>query len=76
MIVRGTPVPPWRQVAAILRERIESGELPPGTQLPSVLTMAGEYQVSVPTVRKAVNQLKAEGLITGVPGYGTFVAER
>ena len=76
MIIRGTPVPPWRQLAAILRERIKSGELPPGTQLPSALTLAGEYQVSVPTVRKAIDALKAEGLVTGVAGYGTFVAER
>ena len=76
VITRGTPVPPWKQLAAILRGRIESGELAPGTQLPSALSLAGEYSVSVPTVRKAINQLKAEGLVTGVAGYGTFVTER
>jgi DNA-binding GntR family transcriptional regulator len=76
VITRGTPVPPYRQLAAILRAQIESGELAPGTQLPSVVALAGEYEISVPTARKAVSLLKAEGLITGVPGYGTFVAER
>jgi DNA-binding GntR family transcriptional regulator len=75
MIVRGTPVPPWRQLAAILRGQIESGELAPGQQLPSALTLSGEYQVSVPTVRKAIGSLKDEGLVVGVAGYGTFVAE-
>ena len=76
MIVRGTPVPPWRQLTAILRSRIQSGELPPGTQLPSALSLSGTYDVSVPTVRKAITQLKAEGLVVGVAGYGVFVAER
>lgn len=37
--------------------------------------MADEYQVSVPTVRKALTVLKNEGLVVGVGGYGTFVAE-
>jgi len=75
VITRDTPVPPWRQLAAIIRARIESGELAPGTRLPSALELAGEYQVSVPTVRKAIDRLKADGLITGVAGYGTFVAD-
>ncbi len=38
--------------------------------------MAGEYGVSVPTVRKALDVLKAEGVVVSTPGYGTFVAER
>ena len=74
MVVRGSPVPPWRQLAAILRYRIESGELEPGAQLPSALALAGQYGVSVPTVNKALRSLKADGLVTGVAGYGTFVA--
>jgi hypothetical protein len=31
---------------------------------------------AVPTVRKAISLLKDEGLVTGVAGYGTFVAEK
>jgi DNA-binding GntR family transcriptional regulator len=61
---------------AILRGQIESGKLAPGQQLPSVVTLAAEYELAVPTVRKAITKLKSEGLVTGVPGYGTFVAER
>jgi GntR family transcriptional regulator len=76
MITRGTPVPPYRQLAAILRGKIESGELAPGQQLPSVITLAADYQIAVPTVRKAIGLLKDEGLVTGVAGYGTFVAEK
>jgi DNA-binding GntR family transcriptional regulator len=76
VITRGTPVPPYRQLAAILRGQIEAGELAPGQQLPSVVTLAADYQIAVPTVRKAISLLKAEGLVTGVAGYGTFVAEK
>jgi GntR family transcriptional regulator len=76
VIIRGTPVPPYRQLAAIIRGQIESGELAPGQQLPSVITLAADYQIAVPTVRKAITLLKSEGLVTGVAGYGTFVAER
>ena len=75
MIRRGTPVPPYRQLAAILRGKAESGELPPGTQLPSILALSAEYGVATITVRKALAVLKAEGLVTGVPGYGTFISE-
>jgi DNA-binding GntR family transcriptional regulator len=76
MITRGTPVPPYLQLAAIIRRQIDSGELAPGQQLPSAVSLAANFQVSVPTVRKAISLLKAEGLVTGVAGYGTFVAER
>jgi GntR family transcriptional regulator len=76
VITRGTPVPPWRQLAEILRGQITSGELAPGQQLPSALALSERYHVAVPTVRKALNLLKTEGLIVGVAGYGTFVAER
>ena len=72
--MRGTPVPPYMQLAALIRGQIESGELAPGQQLPSALALASTYQVSAPTVKKALNLLKNEGLIVGVAGYGTFVA--
>jgi GntR family transcriptional regulator len=74
VITRGTPVPPWRQLAQILRGQIEAGELAPGQQLPSAVTLAADYGLAVPTVRKALDLLKTEGLIVGVAGYGTFVA--
>ena len=75
MISRDRPVPPYLQLAAIIRGRVESGELAAGARLPPILAMAGQYGVSVPTVRKALAVLKAEGLVTGVPGYGTFISE-
>ena len=48
-VQRGTPVPPSRQIAAILRAKIQSGELPPDSKLPSHMTLAAEYDVSPET---------------------------
>jgi GntR family transcriptional regulator len=73
MIQREGPVAPWRQLAALLRERIQSGELPPGARLPSITSLAQEYDLAVTTVQKAVGALKDEGLIVTSP-MGTFVA--
>jgi GntR family transcriptional regulator len=75
MINRDRPVPPYRQLAAIIRGRIESGELAAGSRLPSIMALAGEYGVAQITVQKALTLLKDEGLVVGVAGYGTFVAE-
>jgi DNA-binding GntR family transcriptional regulator len=63
------------QVAGLLRARIESGEWGPGEALPSIVALAAEYRVTTNTVQKGLRILKAEGLVTSVPGYGTFVAE-
>ena len=73
MVEHGAPAPPSRQLAAILREQIESGALAPRTALPSILALAAEHHVSTGTVQKALRILKDEGLVESVPGYGTFV---
>lgn len=73
VVERGTPVPPSQQVAALIRAQIESGELPPGSPLPSIARLAQEHEIATNTVRKTLRILKAEGLIESVPGYGTFV---
>ena len=66
--------PPWRQLAAILREKITSGEL--AGNLPSEKTLGQEYGIAVGTVRKALAQLRAEGLIRTDRGWGSYVVER
>ena len=48
----------------------------PAEALPSVRALATEYEVSPPTVSRAVKALADEGLLTVVPGWGTFVTER
>ena len=68
--------PPSRQLAALLRAKIQSGELAPGDALPSIVALATEHGVTTNTVQKALRILKDEDLVESVPGYGTFVSER
>lgn len=63
---------PWRQIHAILMARITSGEYPPGGRLPSIVTMAQEFDVALTTARKALDVLKEDGLVVTSP-MGTFV---
>lgn len=62
------------QLADILRARIEAGEYPPDTAIPSLVKLTEEFGLAEVTVRKAVDSLKSEGLLTGTPGRGTYVA--
>jgi len=63
-------VPLYRQVAALLRERIAKEGL---TRLPSLTTIQQEYEVSRPTAESAVKLLVEAGEAVVVPGRGTFV---
>lgn len=74
MITPG-PVAPWRQIHADLVRQIENGKLAPGSRVPSIVTLAQTYEVALTTVRKALDALKADGLVITSP-MGTFVAER
>lgn len=68
-------VPRWRQVYETLRERILDGTYPAGERLPSVVDVCGEFDISQVTARKALKQLRADGLAAMQPGIGTFVTE-
>ena len=61
------------QLASILRERIRSGDLPPGRALPSARLLSQQYEVAIGTVTKAIELLRAEGLVRTVIGRGIFV---
>lgn len=75
-IDRESPVPPSRQIAADLRRRIESGDIPPGRRIPSLTELEQQYDVARDTLRKAVRILRDEGLVETVRGMGVFVVER
>lgn len=64
------------RIADHLREQIVSGALPPGAQLPTQEELRIEHSVARTTVRHALNQLVAEGLIESMPPRGMFVRER
>lgn len=68
--------PKWAQIADGIRAQIASGELAPGDKLRSTAELCRQHGVSAIVVRQAINVLKAEGLVEGVPGLGVFVADR
>jgi GntR family transcriptional regulator len=66
----------YRQIAEDLREKIESGELGHGAQLPTELELREQYDASRNTVRDAVKWLITRRLVETRPGQGTFVIEK
>ena len=48
------PVPPYRQIADILRRRIESGKYQPDTRIPTESELVEEFEVARTTARRAV----------------------
>lgn len=66
-----SPEPLYRQVAGILRRRIELGDIT--ARLPSLKTIAQEYGVSHITAEKAIALLRDEGLVVVVIGRGAYV---
>lgn len=65
--------PRYEQLYRHLSAAIAAGELPPETQLPPERDLALIADVSRVTVRKAVSQLVAEGLLEQRRGAGSFV---
>jgi len=66
----------YRQIADELRQKIESGELAHGAQLPTELELRDQYDASRNTVRDAIKLLITRGLVETRPGQGTFVATK
>ena len=68
--------PKYAQVIDELRRRIESGEYPPGSLLPSEHQLSDEFQIARPTVVRALRVLRQDGWIETQQGKGSFVRGR
>lgn len=66
-------VPLFRQLADQLRGAITDGTLPPGSRLDNEIVLANRLGISRPTVRRAVQEIVAEGLLLRRRGVGTRV---
>ena len=66
-------MPVYRQLAAILRGQIERGELAPRRPVPSKRQLTQQYGIAGGTVDKAMDLLRAEGLVKTVTGRGIYV---
>ncbi|HTV78443.1 MAG TPA: GntR family transcriptional regulator [Steroidobacteraceae bacterium] len=59
----GSGVPIYLQLMQQVRRMVASGQLTPGTELPSVREVATEYTVNPTTISKAYGLLENEGLL-------------
>ena len=66
----------YREIAADLQRKIESGELAPGARLPSDAELSESYEASRNTVREAVKILVTRGLVEKPSGRGAFVLQK
>jgi len=69
-------IPLYYQVQQILRKKIASKEILSDTPLPTENELCKEFEVSRTTVRQAFASLINEGLITRIPGKGTFLNQQ
>ena len=63
---RQSPLPLWAQLRADLRRRLAAGAF--GEAFPGELALVAEYEVSRQTVRAALQELRAEGLVVSERG--------
>lgn len=75
LIISHTSMQPvYEQIVCQIKDKIMHGELKEEAMLPSVRTLAKDIRVSALTVKKAYDQLEAEGFVVTVHGKGSFVA--
>ena len=67
------PRPRHQQIAAEIRALVMSGDMAPGTQLPTTQQLMERYQVTSQTVQRTLRVLKDEGFLVGRAGVGVFV---
>jgi GntR family transcriptional regulator len=65
--------PAYAQLVRILRRKIAAGIFRPGDRLPSEAQLCQRYGVSPMTVRRVINILAEQGVVTTEQGRGTFV---
>lgn len=68
-------VPIYAQIENQVKNAIAAGALKPDQALPSVRKLAAELGVNPTTAARAYQNLERDGVISTIPGGGTFVAE-
>jgi GntR family phosphonate transport system transcriptional regulator len=74
-ILHGKSPPRWRQIASSIQKEITGGIFGVGSQLPTEAEFSSRFAVSRHTIRRALIELKAQGLIRIEQGRGSFVTE-
>ena len=66
----------WREIAETLQAEIARGHFPPGSRLPTEADLSARFGVNRHTVRHALADLAARGLVLARRGAGVFVTGR
>ena len=74
-LARGAGVSLWRQIFGEIEREIASGHYPPGARMPTEEAFKTRFGVNRHTIRRAMEELEAAGLVRVEQGRGTFVAE-
>jgi GntR family transcriptional regulator len=72
---RGVAAPLYKEAKRVLTQSLAQGEWRPGEALPSETRLAQRYGVSIGTLRKAIDELVAEGVVVRRQGSGTYIAQ-
>ncbi len=75
-LAKDDPAPLYLQLQRILRDAINNRLLQQEDAIPAERDLADDFDISRITVRKAIDGLVSEGLLTRRRGAGTFVASR
>lgn len=73
---KSSDTPAFKQIAQGIRDAVSSGRLNPGDRVPSESQLMDHYGVARMTVRQALGDLRAEGLLRSEHGRGVFVRDR
>ena len=74
IVDESNPIPKYLQISAWLKELIQTGRYKGGEKLPSEVELSKMCGVNRNTLRQAVSELTAIGLLRKEKGTGTFVA--
>lgn len=73
MLNKDDVIPLYVQLQRLLRDQILRGEFKEMDLLPSETQLMKQYNITRTTIRKAIAELKQEGLVQQVHGKGTYV---
>lgn len=67
--------PKYKSVKKFVLDQVEEKNMQPGDRLPSEAELSRELNVSAITIKKALSDLAADGIIQRIKGKGSFIAE-
>jgi len=68
--------PAYQTLRDQIRDEIAAGQYSDGARLPTESELVARHGLSRQTVRRAFQDLVAEGVVFRVPGRGTYASER